>query len=271
MFRIINTGVYRRPEKMRQRLNHPWISLGISGQIRVYVYDPQDRLMDHYDAGAGTEQPTLSVGLPGFVSDFEYGVNRENWVIVLDWDGLRYDEISRKILLRYRETELEIPRQVGLEKHEVAFFRQQFSGISEYFHSALPRNQFTAEIMTRTLLLRFLQTPTAKDDAVELLRKRLDADRRQEKSIQEHCRELGIGRDQIRQRFMARYKITPGEYRIRKRLQRILYLFAYSDLTFKEIAYDTGMRNVTHLNMLLRKYYDKTPRELCREYRSSPK
>jgi len=256
---------------MRQRLNHPWISLGISGLIRQYVYDPQDRLLDHYDAGTEAEQPSLAVGLPGFVSDFEYGVNRENWVIVLDWDGLRYDAADRKILLRYRETELEIPRQIRPGRLEVEFFRQQFSQIAEYFHSAIPRNQFTAEIMTQSLLLRFLQTPTDKDDAVELLRKRLDGDRRQEKSIQDHCRELGIGRDQIRQRFMARYKITPGEYRIRKRLQRILYLFAYSDLSFKEIAYDTGMRNVTHLNMLLRKYYDKTPRELCREYRSSPK
>ncbi len=271
MFRIINSGVYRKPEKYIQRMNHPLIALNLSGLLRSYNYDPEGRLLDHYDAGDGRPEQYLSIQLPDFTSDFEYGSNRENWVIMLDWDDLRYDAATRKILLRYRDTELEIQRQVLLPPRETELFRQQFIQITEYHHSALPRNQLTAEIMTRMLLLRFLQTPTAKDDAVELLRKRLDEDQQQKKSIQEHCRELGIGRDLIRQRFVERYKITPGEYRIRKRLQRILYLFAYTSLSFKEIAYDTGMRNVTHLNMLLRKYYNRTPRELCREYRSPRK
>jgi AraC-like DNA-binding protein len=84
-----------------------------------------------------------------------------------------------------------------------------------------------------------------------------------------HCRELGVNRDVLRARFAERYKLSPSEYRINRRLKRILYLFTYSDMSLKEIAGDVGMKNVTHLNAVIRKYYDKTPRQLCLEYRSS--
>ena len=77
-----------------------------------------------------------------------------------------------------------------------------------------------------------------------------------------------MNRDLLRQRFIERYNLTPREYRIRKRLVRILHLFTYSDMSLKEIAADVGMKNVTHLNALIRKYYGKTPRQLCQEYRS---
>ncbi len=266
---IINPGVYRHAQVGHQTIYHPWISLCVRGLVRRDEYDPEGSLLSVFDAAKEPFQPKLAIGIPGFHMDFEYDSTRENWVIIMNWDALRYDPVERRTLLRYRDTELEIPRRITVSPSETETLRARFRTITEYHNSALPQNQLAAAIMTQNLFLRFLQEPVREDDVVEHLRKRLDADEKWEKTIHEHCRALGIGRDRGRELFLARYRISPGDYRIRKRLQKILNLFAYSDLSLKEIAFAVGMKNVTHLNSLLKKEYNRTPRDLCREYRSA--
>ena len=266
--KIINAGVYRYAQKARQVVENPWIALSMKGQLRRTEYDPAGRLRHAFDAGKEPFVPYLSVCVPGFVLDFEYGEDRENYVTILDWDGLRYDCGRAAFFLVYDGMELQIPGSIELSAPEAAFMRGRFEEIMEKYNSAIPCNQLAAEIMTHELFLRFLQKPMDHDDAVELFRKLLDEDEHYEKSILRHCRDLGENRDLLRQRFIDRYKLTPREYRIRKRLVRILHLFTYSDMSLKEIAADVGMKNVTHLNALIRKYYGKTPRQLCQEYRS---
>lgn len=265
--RIINPGVYRHAQNGHQIIYHPWISLGVRGLLRRDEYDPQGNLLASFDSRNEPYIPRLAIGMPGFRMDFTYDSTRENWVIMMDWDALRYDVSEQRLLIRYDDTELEIPRRIFLTPTELETFREQFRTITEYHNSALPQNQLTASIMMQNLFLRFLQEPVGKDDLVEQFRKRLDADEKWEKTILEHCREQGIGRDRIREQFFARYKLSPGDYRMRKRLQKILNLFAYSDLSLKEIAFAVGMKNATHLNSLLKKEYGRTPKELCREYR----
>ena len=267
--KIINAGVYRCAQKARQVVENPWIALSLRGQIRRAEYDPAGRLRDAFDAAKEPFVPYLSVCVPGFVLDFEYGEDRENYVTILDWDGLRYDCGRAGFFLIYGDMELEIPGHIGLSAPEAAFLRGRFEEIMEKYNSAIPCNQLAAEIMTHELFLRFLRKPMERDDAVELFRKLLDDDEHYEKSILRHCRDLGVNRDLLRQRFIDRYKLTPREYRIRKRLVRILHLFTYSDMSLKEIAADVGMKNVTHLNALIRQHYGQTPRQLCREYRTA--
>ncbi len=266
---IINAGVYRYAQKERQTVESPWITLSMSGLVRVTEYDPGGRLVYNFDIANGPERPRLSVSVPGFVYDFEYNADRENYVILLDWDGLRFDRDRRTFVLKYKGMELDIPEYIFLTAAETEFFHRRFEEIVTGWNSAIPGNQYAAEILTQELFLRFLHNPVDGDDIVEAFRKKLDGDVRCEKSITEHCRELGVNRDLMRKRFIDRYKLTPCEYRINRRLKRILYLFTYSDLSLKEIADDAGMKNVTHLYALIRKYYHKTPRQLRREYRPS--
>ena len=267
--KIINAGVYRYAQKARQVVENPWIALSFKGLIRRVEYDPAGRLVHAFDAEKDRYVPCLSVCVPGFVLDFEYGEDRENYVTVLDWDALRYDCGRAEFFLNYDGMELAIPETVELSAPEAALLRRRFEEIMEKYNSAIPSNQLAAEIMTGELFLRFLRKPAERDDVVEIFRKLLDGDEHYEKSILRHCRDLGVNRDLLRQRFIDRYKLTPREYRIRKRLVRILHLFTYSDLSLKEIAADVGMKNVTHLNALIRLHYGKTPRQLCREYRSA--
>ena len=266
--KIINAGVYRSAQKARQVVEYPWIALSLKGLIRRAEYDPRGRLKNTFDSAKEPFVPNLSVCVPGFVLDFEYGEDRENYVTVLDWNALRYDCDRAEFSLVYDDIELKIPEVVELSAPEAVFLRERFEEIMAKYNSAIPCNQFAAEIMTGELFLRFLRKPMERDDAVELFRKLLDEDEHYEKSILMHCRDLGENRDLLRQRFIDRYKLTPREYRLRKRLVRIMHLFTYSDMSLKEIAADVGMKNVTHLNALIRKHYGKTPRQLCQEYRS---
>ena len=269
--KIINAGVYRYAQKGRQVVENPWIVLAVRGIIRREEYDPLGRLRANFDIAAANSAsaPHLSVCTPGFVQDFEYGEDRENYVTIFEWNGLRFDCDRETFMIDYDGVELEIPEHIYLTPAETAFYRNRFEEIMEKWNSAIPGNMLVAEIMTMELFLRFMQTPVSGDDIVEAFRKNLDSDTHCEKSIFSHCRELGINRDVLRARFVERYKLSPSEYRINRRLKRILYLFTYSDMSLKEIAGDVGMKNVTHLNAVIRKYYGKTPRQLCLEYRSS--
>ena len=267
--KIINAGVYRTAQKGRQVVENPWIALSLKGLLRRTERDPAGKIVHTFDADREPFVPHLSVCVPGFALDFEYGEDRENYVTILEWDALRYDCGRAEFFLIYGDMELKIPETIELSPPAAAFLRRRFAEIMEKYNSAIPCNQLAAEIMTHELFLRFLRKPMERDDAVELFRKLLDEDEHYEKSILRICRDLGENRDLLRQRFIDRYKLTPREYRIRKRLVRILHLFTYSDMSLKEIAADVGMRNVTHLNALIRKHYGRTPGQLRREYRSA--
>ena len=270
--KIVNAGVYRYAQKGRQVVENPWIALTVSGLIRRKEYDPLGRLRVNFDVAKanGAELSSyLSVCAPGFLLDFEYGSDRENYVTILDWAGLRFDCDRESFVIDYDGVELEIPEHIYLKPAETAFYRDRFEEIMDRWSSAIPGNMYIAEIMTQEILMHFILPPGNGDDIVEAFRRNIDTDTHWKKSILSHCRDLGVNRDVLRARFVERYKLSPSEYRINRRLKRILYLFTYSDMSLKEIAGEVGMKNVTHLNAMMRKYYGKTPRQLCLEYRSS--
>lgn len=265
--KIVTSGVYKFAQRAAYTNHYDSISLSISGLIWSRAYDPAGNLINEIKE-EDHPGPHLRICTPGTRSEFEYGKNRENWVIQTHFDGLEYDPGSRTCLLNYDGIRIPIPRCITLAETEVIALRNRFRTVTEYFNSALPQNVLAAEIMTLNLFRRFLEnTDIAGDDPVEQFRKNLDQDETWSKTLDDHCRELGVCRDSMRHAFFQRYKIAPGDYRIRRRLQKILHLFAHTQLTLKEVAFAVGMKNVTHLNSLLKAHYGKTPSQLCREYR----
>lgn len=267
---IVTSGVYRFAQRGAYRNNYETISLYISGLVWQRAYDPAGNLMNESKHGVNDTQARLSIGTPGSRTEFEYGKNRENWVIQTHFDGLEYDPETRTYSLNYDGVKIPVPQHINVDETEVITLRNRFRTVTEYFNSALPQNVLAAEIITLNLFRRFLeQSNISGDDPVERFRKNLDQDEKWTKTLEEHCRDLGVCRDSMRHAFFRRYKIAPGDYRIRRRLQKILHLFAHTQLTLKEVAFAVGMKNVTHLNSLLKDHYNKTPSQLCREYRFS--
>ena len=265
--KIRNAGVYRHAQKSSQTCSAIHLGLNVKGPVRNSVYYPDGSLCRQYEAGKDDFVPSLTLAMPGFHFSFEYDSSRENWVIMLDFPVLHWNPEDRRIYWDYDGHSLPIPRTIQLTETECSAFRQTFGTLCRLYQSALPQNMLEAELTVLQILHRFLQSGTPSDDAVEQFRKKLIEDSSWHHSIADHCRHLGINRDLLRRDFYARYKIEPGEYRIQLRYQKILSLLAYSSLSLKEIAYETGMKNQSHLSSFIRARSGKTPSELSREYR----
>ena len=268
LLHVVNAGRYTHPEKNRQIVPCKWISLGISGLLRQRGYYPDGTPSSREDyGGPHAERPRLSLAWPGFVTDFEYGEGRENWVVMFESGALRYDAVGHGFSLIHGGSPVEIPHVVRLEAREVPEFRQTFSTICDLFLSATPANLLSADLLLSSVLLRFLRPPQAADDPVERLRKAMDDDIHWERPIEALCSAIGYSRDHLRRAFRKRYGLNPGAYRMQKRLRRIQHLLAYGGMSLKQVAYDVGMGNVTHLNALIRAQLHCTPTELVRQFR----
>lgn len=265
--KIINSGVYRHAQNSRQVMTHQWVSLGVSGLVRHELYYPDGDLAEYFSLKEKPFRPSLALGWPGFLTNFEYDSNRENWVTMFKCESVFFDPEKRGFFMIHDDVSIPVPQRIMLENDELESLRATFRRMTEYYNSAIPRNQLSADLLLSQILLRFLQEPAQEDDLVEHFRKRLDDDAKWEFTLEEHCRILGGNRDHLRRLFEDRYKIGPGVYRTRKRLQKIIHLLAYSRLSLKEIAFECGMKHASHLNRFIRDHYDKTPKELCREYR----
>ncbi|MBR2363820.1 MAG: AraC family transcriptional regulator [Lentisphaeria bacterium] len=267
--KIINAGVYTHAEKHSQKVRHLWVALGISGCVRSDIYFPDGTLCSSFDCRTMEQTPVLSLSAPGFRTVFEYNSQRENWVIMLAFPSITFCNEDHTFYWNYKEHRLPIPRAVKLKKQEAVELRHICNLLCQLYQSSLPQNVLEAELLSLQILQYFLRTPVPVDDRVELFRKRLAEDVLWEKSISVHCAEMGVNRDQLRKDFFRRYKISPGEYRIEMRLRKVLHLIAYSDLTLKEIAFETGMKNLSHLSSFIRTRCGKTPSQLAGEYRKS--
>ena len=264
--KIINAGVYRKAEQKTQTVPVLFLGLYMHGLRRSTIYAPDGTLFRRWDPSM--DRPTLGLTPKGFRNTFDYGPDRENWVIMLAFPALKYNLEEHRLYWHCNGYPLAVPMRITLKEDEVAEFRHKFHMVCTLYAGALPQNLLEAELTVLDILRRFLQFPRLEDDAVEQFRKQLEEDQNWSCSITEHCVRLGVNRDQLRREFFDRYKIAPGEYRVQMRLRKIRHLLAYSDMTLKEIAYETGMKNLSHLSSFIRERCGKPPSQLRREYRS---
>lgn len=265
--KIMNVGVYREAQKSSQ-ISRTWgVGLYLKGKVRQTTYYPDGTIKGTFDAAVDEDVPTLSIGAPGFKTVFEFDSTRENWWIMLAFPALKYDDTTRKYFWNYNGHLLELPNKIVLKSAEAAELKKTFENISRLYSSSLPQNQLQAELEILKLLQYFLRQPIEEDEPVELLRKQLEQDTQWQYSITEHCSRLGGNRDLLRNKFVERYQISPGDFRRQMRLRRILHLIVYSSMSLKEIAFECGMKNLSHLSSFIRKECGKTASDLCREYR----
>ncbi len=267
---IVFSNIFTKKERHHQITHQHFLGFYVSGLLWQRSYDHAGNLLSENDH---TKTPGISLSVSGTSCDFEYGDNRENWVIGFDMPALQYDTESKTMFLQSDDGHrIPVLRHIPVSTEEVSIMRERFRTITEYYRSTLPQHILEAQIMTMHLFRYFLNNHSVQpgNSPVEQFRARLDEDTAWNMTLDEHCRALGVGRDTMRQLFMAKYNISPGDYRTRKRLQFIRHLFINSELSLKEIAFTAGMKNVTHLNSLIRLHYNKTPSEMLRELRSIP-
>lgn len=259
-------GVYKMEEQYRQKCTFSGINLTISGRIycRGYFADGKEKFV------AGNK-PSIHLIHQGDISDFSFGPNRENWVLMFESSPWKYDPTLPGLLWEMPDNPA-VPLRHYAEVDEVTIpsLRNSFARIAALVQSSLNTDRLRADLLAANLLTFFLPEDHSlgrpRQQALQF-RKKIDADERWEYSLEELCRQCNCNHDYLRREFQQQYGISPAKYRQQRRLAKIIHLFTYTNMTMKEVAYEIGMKNSTHLNLLLKKEYHCTPSELCRSCR----
>ena len=241
------------------------IGMNISGLEYSKVYDQNDRLFRTV-----RNEAALFLIPPGFKHSFVYGKNRENYVITCYIDELAYDKEKEVLLLDHGGEKLILPHYLPLTPIKLLRIKEIFSEIIRLSArlSVLPC-RFAAEqkiknILAELIVSQWEQETGSNSFVAEQLKQAIDKDTTFTKTMTRICHEIGYTPAYCRKCFKEDYGIKPGEYMAQKKLKKITEMLQKHTMTFKEIADEVGMKNVTHLYLFLKKHCNMTPLDIRR-------
>ena len=267
-FSVQHVGVYKAPEKHIQTVHCPWINFYISGMLSFREYLPDGRFLRE---GTSCEKPCFSIRVPGMKCEFEFGKNRENWVIMLKDASFRITPEGKCVEVNSRNQWIKIPFLVPVQQEWVEGWQMEMHRIHDAWMHPTPLNSFRARLGVMNIL-RFMidgHPDSLGSTPEEKLKSLIDEDRAFSRSLRDMSRSCGICQDHLRVLFHRRFKMSPLEYRIHKRNATMIELVTNSALSVKEISERTGFNHVSHFCMEFKKKYGVTPLEGIRKFRFS--
>jgi AraC-like DNA-binding protein len=222
---------------------------------------PNGKLIENYREDPG---PYLFLRWAGMKTTFEYCAPRKNWVTMFSCEGLEVTNGGSNLVLNWNDHQFELPVNLPVSDSMLPVYRNRFQEMTQKYNSGLPKNIFCAELMLLNLLETMLNSSSSPNMAspVEKFKKLIDDDKKFEYNISEFSEMCGFSKDYLRLLFQQTYHISPKEYQNNKRMTMIVELITKTDISLKEIAFLAGLKNITHLNYLIKKKYDLTPGQL---------
>ena len=266
-FSIYMAGYNTEPMKGAHTVTCNGVGLYVSGLKRGSFTMPDGH------PGNFPNQPSLRLYMTNMVSSYEYIEPRENWWVVFkEPSPICYCFSMRGPVWRMGDYILPLPPYILLDAAEIPAMRRVFSEITSKMRSGLPAEHLEAELLISDVLLRFIHTESASSSSSDLgvaekLKYLIDHDDAWAHSIEEMCDHAGVGRDYARRCFFARFRILPRDYRIQRRVSRIIELLNTTELTIKEIADCCGISNATYLSWLIKNNCGISPKNLRNRYR----
>ncbi|MHC4917633.1 MAG: helix-turn-helix domain-containing protein, partial [Planctomycetota bacterium] len=106
--------------------------------------------------------------------------------------------------------------------------------------------------------------PDAHAAAVEEACRMLGADLAARLSVPAVAARLGVGYERFRKIFRERVGVSPGEYRIRRRLERARAMLTAGEMSVKEVAFALGYPNAFAFSRQFAKYTGAPPSHFLR-------
>lgn len=268
---IIHAGKYSRPETLVQKNLFCHIGLCLGGLDYMSFPIPNNNTLLTL---TGADVPYLSLIPPDNQIDFRFNQRRENWVIQCRVPELQQIPFETVSILDFHGITLRLPFTIPITIDKASEYRKTFMRIQSLWQDGTPSGRLTAELLTIGII-GMLAMENANDKKPEerhpaaKLRRLIDADLAFSKTLDELSHEAGNSAAYLRRCFREVYQLEPGEYRARRRLDRIITLIAQSDLRLKEIADAVGMRHVTHLHAFVRERCGVTPGKLMKQHRGT--
>jgi AraC-like DNA-binding protein len=212
--------------------------------------------------------PFLTIGIPGTVSDYEYGPDRENWVLMGDTPHLRAGEALTDIAIADHGEWIQAPALVRLRPEQVPPWQEEFLRLRDAFRDPVPANRLRIRLGVAALLRPFLDRGHATPASPAARLKRLIEDDPQcREGITGLSKRCGYHPDHLRELFVAAYGLTPVAYRNRSRLATAMDLIGGSALGIGEIGERVGFAHVSHFSGFFRKAAGMSPRQAIARYR----
>jgi AraC-like DNA-binding protein len=214
-------------------------------------------------------EPFLSLHTGGMLSEFSYGPDRENWVLMGDTPHVRIGDAPATIAIADGGEWVAAPRVVPLTREQVPRWQEEFLRLRDAFRDPTPANRLRMSLGFAALLRPFLDLGNPQSAAPAARLKRLiEDDARCRESISRLSRRCGYHRDHLRELFVAAYGLTPIAYRARCRLTTAMDLITGSGLGVGEIGERIGFPHVSHFSSFFRKTAGMSPREALKRYRN---
>lgn len=252
---IIHAGSFRYAQKSWQVRPHHFLGLYVSG-LKFYKSSHCDLRPEN--------GPAVTLSFKGEASSFEFGPDRENWVVQYDSSDIRpYPKDPVKVLVSWGRQNILLPRTTFVKEEEVDVWRSQF----EQMRLLMRRPDDAALVLCKTFFVRVIGLLIERAGAsvdhspAAVLRRLLDNVENVQVPLGELSRQLGYCPQHLRRLFKERYGVAPKAYRQRKRLEFCLDLLKNSNLACKEIAGMAGFEHPAQFTKSFRKVYGASPRE----------
>jgi AraC-like DNA-binding protein len=257
--KIKYSDCFHVPQRFSQRIYTFWIGLYVSGLKFSRVWFPDGSLVENHSEDPGAY---MFFRWAGMKTTFEYSASRENWVTMFSWDKLEVTD--NNCFLNWNEQQFELPLSVPISDSMLPVYRSRFQEMTKKYNSGLPKNIFSAELILLGLFEVMINSRKISNTAspAEKLKKLIDDNKSFKYNIFELSEMCGFSKDYLRVLFQQTYHISPKEYQNNRRLNMIVDLLTMTDTPLQEIALTAGLKNITHLNFLIKKKYGLTPGQL---------
>jgi AraC-like DNA-binding protein len=156
---------------------------------------------------------------------------------------------------------------IGIQKALVERFSNLVLSLNQATESQLPLVLGnTLMLLTDTLALSH-RTASENTKMVELACQALSADSDQRFNLPRFCREQSWGYERFRKVFQEHMGISPGHYRIRRRLDHACQLLHYHDLNIKQVAQSLGYPSPYEFSAQFKKHMGISPKEYRKQGR----
>jgi AraC-like DNA-binding protein len=202
--------------------------------------------------------------------NFEFGQDRENWVIEIDSKAVRQSNQPEEIELLNDGAWTRFTALVPVPREHISGWQGEFMRMRDAFRDPHPRNRLRIEAGVLNVIRYMLdrQPDTLGETPAMHLKRLINDDIRCAHNLDELSSECGYSSDHLRKLFVKEYGLTPQKYRMRHRMATAVSLLSNSTLNVKEIASEIGFPHLSHFSTMFRDTYDITPSDAIRQYRA---
>ena len=129
------------------------------------------------------------------------------------------------------------------------------------------KNHYTDQFCLNSIMMKIFSElysqnvhPAEKENLAYLIRKYLDTNYAEVRSLTELSAHFGYTVNYIIRVFRERYGTTPNHYLVERRLDYATWLLDHSELSIEEIAASAGYRNTSNFYRAFQAHYRQTPR-----------